>query len=89
MSVEVFSQDELPPFHEVTDRKVVVEKVLYEELEHLVVKLEGELPFTNTQIQMQTKVQIHKYKYRNKYKYTNTNTDTNTNTQSCSRESSQ
>ena len=42
MSIEVFSQDKLPPFHEVAHRKVVVEKVLNEELEDLVVKLEGE-----------------------------------------------
>ena len=42
MSIEVFPQYELPPFHEVAHRKVVVEKVLYEELKHLVVELEGE-----------------------------------------------
>ena len=41
MAIEVFPQDELPPFHEVAHRKVVVEKVLNEELEHLVVELEG------------------------------------------------
>ena len=38
----MFPQDELPPFHEVAHREVVVEKVLNEELEHLVVELEGE-----------------------------------------------
>ena len=42
MSIEMFPQDELPPFHEVAHREVVVEKVLNEELEHLVVELEGE-----------------------------------------------
>ena len=42
MSIEVFPQYELPPFHEVAHRKVVVEKVLNEELEDLVVELEGE-----------------------------------------------
>ena len=42
MSIEVLSQDELPALHEVAHRKVVVEKVLNEELEHLVVELEGE-----------------------------------------------
>ena len=42
MAVKVFSQNELPAFHEVTHSKVVVEKVLNEELEDLVVELEGE-----------------------------------------------
>ena len=42
MSIEVLSQDELPALHEVAHRKVVVEKVLYEELKRLVVELEGE-----------------------------------------------
>ena len=42
MSVEVLPQDELPSFHEVANGKVVVEKVLNEELEDLVVELEGE-----------------------------------------------
>ena len=42
MSIEVLSQDELPPLHEVAHRKVVVEKVLNQKLEHLVVELEGE-----------------------------------------------
>ena len=42
MSIKVLPQDELPSFHEVAHRKVVVEKVLNEELEDLVVKLEGE-----------------------------------------------
>ena len=41
MSIKVLPQDELPSFHEVAHRKVVVEKVLNEELEHLVVELEG------------------------------------------------
>ena len=39
--------------------KVVVEKVLNEKLEHLVVKLEGELL-----------IHKYKYKYTQKYKYT-------------------
>ena len=38
----MFSQYKLPAFHEVTHSKVVVEKVLNEELEDLVVELEGE-----------------------------------------------
>ena len=42
MSIEMFPQYELPPLHEMAHRKVVVEKVLDEELEHLVVELEGE-----------------------------------------------
>ena len=42
MAVVVLSQDEFPSLHEVAHRKVVVEKVLNEELEDLVVELEGE-----------------------------------------------
>ena len=38
----MFPQDELPLFHEVAHGEVLVEKLLNEELKHLVVELEGE-----------------------------------------------